>query len=166
MNPIPLLTTFEGRISRSKLWLGVLYLMILSAVFYAILYPFFGTDVFTSPYSDGLTARALASLIATALFAWPSTAIAVKRLRDRNRPLWFVAFFWAPTVIMILAQLTGVGYERVQAQGEVYMVPDTLGMTVSFLSLPVALWAIVELGFLKGTAGPNPHGPDPLAAKA
>ncbi|MFC6487931.1 DUF805 domain-containing protein [Nitratireductor sp. GCM10026969] len=166
MNPIPLLTTFEGRISRSKLWIGVLYLIILSAIFYAILYPFFGTAIFTSPYSDGLTARALASLITTALFAWPSTAIAVKRLRDRNRPLWFVAIFWAPTVITILAQLAGIGFERMQAQGEVIMVPNMLGMTISLLGLPVALWALVELGFLKGTVGPNPHGPDPLAAKA
>ena len=29
-------------------------------------------------------------------------------------------------------------------------------------SLAVSIWAIVELGFLRGTTGPNQYGPDPL----
>jgi uncharacterized membrane protein YhaH (DUF805 family) len=29
----------------------------------------------------------------------------------------------------------------------------------------VALWFFVELGFFRGTRGPNRFGPDPLAAK-
>jgi uncharacterized membrane protein YhaH (DUF805 family) len=32
--------------------------------------------------------------------------------------------------------------------------------------LALAVWGIVELGFLRGTAGPNQFGPDPLQQKA
>ncbi len=28
----------------------------------------------------------------------------------------------------------------------------------------VFIWGIIEIGFLRGTPGPNRHGPDPLAA--
>jgi len=42
----------------------------------------------------------------------------------------------------------------------------TTGSAVIFglASLAVSIWAIVELGFLRGTPGPNQYGPDPLAA--
>ena len=36
------------------------------------------------------------------------------------------------------------------------------GLIFSLASLAVSLWALVELGFLRGTAGPNRYGPDPL----
>ena len=31
------------------------------------------------------------------------------------------------------------------------------------LGLGVMIWAIVELGFLRGTRGPNKYGPDPIS---
>ena len=42
---------------------------------------------------------------------------------------------------------------------------STLGMILGLLSLVIGIWALVELGILKGTDGPNQHGPDPLANK-
>jgi uncharacterized membrane protein YhaH (DUF805 family) len=30
------------------------------------------------------------------------------------------------------------------------------------LSFAIGIWALIELGILKGTTGPNQHGPDPL----
>jgi uncharacterized membrane protein YhaH (DUF805 family) len=30
------------------------------------------------------------------------------------------------------------------------------------VSLIISIWALVELGFLRGTPGPNQYGPDPL----
>ena len=29
-------------------------------------------------------------------------------------------------------------------------------------SFVISIWGLVELGFLRGTVGPNPYGPDPL----
>ena len=39
-------------------------------------------------------------------------------------------------------------------------------MVLSLASLAISIWAIVELGCLKGTTGPNMYGPDPLPAEA
>jgi uncharacterized membrane protein YhaH (DUF805 family) len=33
------------------------------------------------------------------------------------------------------------------------------------MSLVISIWTRVELGFLRGTAGSNRYGPDPLAAQ-
>jgi uncharacterized membrane protein YhaH (DUF805 family) len=35
-------------------------------------------------------------------------------------------------------------------------------LILQLASLAVSIWALVELGFLRGTSGPNQHGPDPL----
>ncbi len=36
---------------------------------------------------------------------------------------------------------------------------------LQFARMAVLLWALVELGFLRGTIGGNPYGPDPVAPK-
>ena len=35
---------------------------------------------------------------------------------------------------------------------------------IVFVPLIGAIWFLIEVGFLPGTKGPNPYGPDPLAA--
>ena len=42
------------------------------------------------------------------------------------------------------------------------MVSFVLGLA----SFVISIWGLVELGFLRGTVGPNPYGPDPLQAPA
>jgi hypothetical protein len=51
---------------------------------------------------------------------------------------------------------------------------DVLGLTgnplnmgpldylLGIIQLGIGIWALVELGCLRGTVGPNQHGPDPL----
>ena len=121
----------------------------------------FGVWKVTSP-----RASALVSLIVTVIFAYPATAVMVKRLNDRDRPNWLVAVFWAPTILILLAQLLGVGATMQEIGGQTVMVPTTIGWIVNLLTLVVGIWALVELGILKGTPGPNRHGPDPLAGRA
>jgi uncharacterized membrane protein YhaH (DUF805 family) len=38
-------------------------------------------------------------------------------------------------------------------------------MTTGFMTTGISLWLLIELGFLRGTVGPNQYGPDPLAVK-
>jgi uncharacterized membrane protein YhaH (DUF805 family) len=40
----------------------------------------------------------------------------------------------------------------------------TLGIAAAVLAVGFGLWLFVELGFLKGTQGPNGYGSDPLGA--
>ena len=44
--------------------------------------------------------------------------------------------------------------------------PSTLGNALIIAGGLISLWFFVELGFFKGTQGPNRFGEDPLGAKA
>lgn len=149
-----LLIGFDGRINRARWWLGVLCLALAAIILTLILGALFGV---------GLLATALVNLVVTAAIAWPATALMVKRLKDRDRPLWLVAVFWVPPIITILGQLTGLAYVPMEIEGEPMMVPNTLGWIIAAISLVIGIWSLVELGVLRGTDGPNRHGPDPLA---
>jgi uncharacterized membrane protein YhaH (DUF805 family) len=35
-------------------------------------------------------------------------------------------------------------------------------VVLGLASLVISIWGLVELGFLRGTVGPNQYGPDPL----
>ena len=70
-------------------------------------------------------------------------------------PFWLLGVFFAASVMLDLFSV--VGWAGSDAS------PSTLAyaLAVPFTAFGIAL--LVELGFRKGTAGPNPHGPDPLA---
>ena len=72
-------------------------------------------------------------------------AVGTKRLHDRNKSGWWLLLFYlVPPMLNGLGKMTGL----------------PLIFTVS--SLVVSIWALVELGFLRGTSRPNEYGPDPL----
>ena len=73
-------------------------------------------------------------------------AVGIKRLHDRDKSGWWLAAFY-----LVPPLLDGVG--------------RTTGLSAIFglASIAVSIWAIVELGFLRGATGPNQYGPDPLA---
>jgi uncharacterized membrane protein YhaH (DUF805 family) len=37
---------------------------------------------------------------------------------------------------------------------------------LDLIGAAIAIWALIEIGFLRGTKGPNNYGPDPLLARA
>jgi uncharacterized membrane protein YhaH (DUF805 family) len=81
--------------------------------------------------------------------SWISAfAIGVKRLHDRDRSGWWILLFYvAPSV------LGGAGNTTDGA-----LASGILGLA----ALVFSLWGLVELGFLRGTVGPNRFGLDPL----
>jgi uncharacterized membrane protein YhaH (DUF805 family) len=75
-------------------------------------------------------------------------AIGVTRLHDRNKSAWWVLlFYFCPPIVETLASLNAL---------------DSAMVFLNILSLAITLWAFVELGFWRGTFGPNRYGPDPL----
>jgi uncharacterized membrane protein YhaH (DUF805 family) len=77
-----------------------------------------------------------------------SIAVAIKRLHDRNKSgWWLLVFYLLPGVIGNIGPYTG------------------LDIVFQLASLALSIWALVELGFLRGTSGPNQYGPDPLVPK-
>ena len=134
-----LLFGFSGRINRAKYWLTfVIYFVALFALYVLFsLFFSFPTDVL------GLFLILSVPFVAIIISA---TAVAVKRLHDRDKSGWWVlVFYMLPGVIGNIGSYTGLDFVSQLA------------------SLALSIWALVELGFLRGTSGRNQYGPDPLA---
>ncbi len=88
------------------------------------------------------------------LLAIPGIAVAVKRLHDRNHSGWWcLAFIYAPWLVDFTLHALGDPLAR-------WPLFDA-GHNVAFMVIGIGIF--VELGILRGTAGDNRFGPDPLA---
>ena len=141
MDWVYLLSSFEGRISRKTFWIGIAVLIVAELAAYLI--------------AEALQGDRL-SAIADLAFIYPEFAIAVKRAHDRDLPIWIlVVFFGGEAVLDLLTVL------ELSGSGEQPSVVS-LFIAVPFTVLLVAL--LIELGFRRGTIGPNQYGPDPVAS--
>jgi len=152
-----LFTSFDGRIARREFWLGILVLIIASFALIFVLGIVLG---FLFPMT-------LLSVIGTLIILYPAMALNIKRLHDRNKGAnpWAFIFF-GPGILVQFMQITGIGFTAIDVGGVMASYPSN-GL-VTFLTIVVGiigLWALVELGFLKGTDGDNNFGPDPLEAR-
>jgi uncharacterized membrane protein YhaH (DUF805 family) len=142
----------DGRINRAKWWLAAIVLFVIVLGIGNPVLRLLGIGQLTIGAKPGVS---VASLILVLIFAYPWTAAMVKRLHDRNRPIWLVAVFGTPMVASLLAKLTGT----MAYQG---LILTPFGQVIIVVTLVIMLWMIIELGSLKGTRGPNEHGADPL----
>lgn len=158
-----LFTSFEGRIARGQWWIGVIVLLVIVLVVQFALGAVFG---------DGFFGRFLSLLVSLALL-YPALALAVKRLADRGHPpMPRLALFYGPGVLLTLLDTFRIGYRRLGDTGMPMMqvegmpgpdtmMPGTLPMVVGFIAMIAGLWALVELGILKGDEKENAYGPPP-----
>ncbi len=165
-------TDLNGRIGRQTYWLGVIVMLIVSVVIYFILSSVMGTGM--SALMEAMTTNdanavlqymnsaAWQQLIMLALLGYPVFALMSKRLNDRDRPSWMKWLFLAPSVLSALLGVAGMAYGVADVGGVPTLAPTTLMSAVSLLAIVIGLWALIELGFLRGTIGDNPHGPDPV----
>ena len=153
-----LYTSFDGRINRKPFWIASLIMMAAAMVL---------SLVIVTPLtlmSPGLGVF-VALLIWLALL-YPVVALGVKRLHDRGKSGQLMAVFLAPSILLQLGDLLGITGSEQMVGGEMIYLPNMLGWLLVAASLGVAIWALVELGILRGTTGPNAYGPDPLAGTA
>ena len=134
--------SFQGRLNRKPYWLGTI------AILSLIIIGVFGVT-FLAGGGGGVVAIGVIYL----LLLWPTLAISVKRLHDRDKSAWWlVVFYVVPALLNVLGE-AGDG--------------DGVGAIIFGLGgLAISIWALVELGFLRGTVGANRFGPDPLAPPA
>ena len=138
---IYLFTSFSGRINREPFWIG------------------FGILAAVEIVTQWLAGQAESDTLSTVLdlaFTYPEFALAVKRANDRDLTPWIVALFFAGNVALDLFTLLNGPLDTSNPINGIILIP--------FALLAVAL--IVELGFRRGTNGPNRFGPDPLSDKA
>jgi uncharacterized membrane protein YhaH (DUF805 family) len=108
----------------------------------------------------GLAGGAWAAEIVGLIFYFPQFAIATKRAHDRNIPTWMVAVIFAFGVISSLFSAFGLNGDNFN----VYSLPNLVLFAIAIPFAAASLALFIQLGFLKGTAGPNQFGPDPNAA--
>lgn len=176
---VPLYTSFSGRLSRKTYWLGVIGLIIAGIVL-SIILSVVGLGFMPNAAAlDTANPEALAeamnaatrsagwsSLIMFVLLGFPSMALAVKRRHDRDGSGNDVYVYFALVAILAIVQALGFGYTTADVGGVAMPVPS---MTLTILSAVVGifgLYLLVVLGFLKGTAGNNQYGADPLGGAA
>jgi uncharacterized membrane protein YhaH (DUF805 family) len=141
MNWLYLLDAFHGRIGRKTFWIAMGVIGI--ANFFAC---------YAAQQIGGDKLNAVVDLI----FNYPEFAIAVKRGNDRDWPLWPVAIFFAGSVLLdLLSVLDMAGTDA---------APNPLAIIIAVPFTVLGLGLLIELGFRKGTVGPNQYGPDPLAS--
>jgi uncharacterized membrane protein YhaH (DUF805 family) len=135
-----LLNSFEGRIGRKTFWIAM------AAVT--------ASEIFGHLLAESIQGDRLGAIIDLA-FTYPEFAVALKRAHDRNMPLWFlIAFFGAGAVLDLLTVLEMTGTED---------EPSVLSLAIALPFTVLGLALLIELGFRRGTVGPNQYGPDPLA---
>jgi uncharacterized membrane protein YhaH (DUF805 family) len=136
-----LLNSFEGRISRKTFWIGMAVLV--------------SAEILGHLVAQTLQGDRLSAIVDLA-FTYPEIAIATKRAHDRDLPIWIlIVFFGGGAMLDLLTVLQLTGSDE-QPSGL------SLVIAVPFTVLLVAL--LIELGFRRGTIGPNQYGPDPVAS--
>lgn len=135
----------EGRIGRKMWWSGHIILaaigILLSMIFDAIFPPM------------SLASR-LIGFIFMLVIAYPSYAVSAKRFQDRNKNGSLAAIMIGLAILSSLLRLFGIGTDPT--------APGMISMILGFATLGVAIWYLIELGILRGTAGDNRYGPDPV----
>jgi len=137
MDALRSLVEIDGRISRACYWRAVFFLLgVLMSV--SLLAVFAGAAL-----------HGRASVDVSAAFAALSIPVSVRRLHDRGKSgLWLIAFFLLPEPLDRVVDIAPAGFD----------------FALALISAGLSVWAFIELGCLRGAAGSNRFGSDPLAS--
>jgi uncharacterized membrane protein YhaH (DUF805 family) len=153
-----ILFSFGGRINRAKYWLAVVFWTIVLILTVGVAIYAIGTSGIdwsadsidpAQLLSAGLAPTILIGALIIVTFV-SSLAIGIKRLHDRDKTgWWLLLYYFGPAVLQSLADYAGA-----------------LRVVFIIAAFVLSLWALIDLGFLRGTPGPNRFGPDPLGGTA
>lgn len=134
----------SGRINRAKYWVSVIKFSLAGLLVAVIL---FTTAGIAAPL---LIVMAVITLIPWLLWGF---ALTTERLHDRDKSAWWLAVFYL--VPGLLDQLAKTAWFAGAAGTALYYIP-------ALAAFALTIWGFVEIGCLRGTAGANTYGPDPL----
>jgi uncharacterized membrane protein YhaH (DUF805 family) len=160
-----LLFSFKGRINRKPWWLASLAVAAISSLTSLILE--FAAKSSGTPAIDPDTS-APASAIGVALFAlgltniWIGFALGAKRLHDRGRTGWWLAWQMLALIIAVTATAVVTVLSKEEPYATDYIVASfVIAVVFGLVVVVIGIWLFIEIGFLKGTQGPNRFGTDP-----
>jgi uncharacterized membrane protein YhaH (DUF805 family) len=145
---------FDGRISRKTFWLAsiaVFVIQLLIAVIAAV----------TAAAMANEAAGDLAIDIVFFIFLYPQFVIAVKRGHDRNISTWVIGA--AFILLALFDALRFAGWLRTNPDQNTFSTANLISFAFILIVGVISLALLVELGFRRGTTGPNRYGLDPLA---
>ena len=145
------LFTSRGRSNRANFWLSLLVIVIAYvAALIVTLATFSQSDAPLDIHPTGGAIVLLSFLIFFTLY----TLAVTRRFHDRGKSArWLWLFPGIPFAL-------GVASRVLEHQ---FGLPQVAPLPVT-LALPIAVWGIVECGFLRGTLGQNQFGADPRTA--
>jgi uncharacterized membrane protein YhaH (DUF805 family) len=147
MDLAALFLSARGRISRKTFWIGAGLLVVWGVAVFIVLWTILGPRLIQNFFGRLV---GFPFTLATIYFAYNLSA---KRFNDRARPIicaQAAAGFAVLKAVTDLVRITG----DLHAQNfldQLYILGGT----------GIALWYFIELGLMRGTVGPNPHGEDP-----
>jgi uncharacterized membrane protein YhaH (DUF805 family) len=134
----------SGRINRAKYWRSVL-IYIGGGLMTAVI-------LFTAA---GIAAPLFVVMVVVVLIPWVlwGFSFTTRRLHDRGKSAWWLlVFYLVPGALGQLANGAWFG--------------GATGLVLHFIpalaAFALTIWGFVEIGCLRGTAGSNTYGPDPL----
>jgi uncharacterized membrane protein YhaH (DUF805 family) len=145
MSMTELLFSFKGRLNRKPFWLTYLVIIVLIVAIVIVAL----TMLFEHEFEIG-GAMFLLLVVLYIPLIWVGLALGAKRLHDRDKSAWWLIVFY-----VIPGILSSLGNRM-----------DDAGIILHLISFAISVWALVELGFLRGTVGQNRYGPDPLSPTA
>jgi uncharacterized membrane protein YhaH (DUF805 family) len=137
----------NGRISRATYWPSLLL--------FSVAGPFTATILLTTA---AIAAPLFILMVVVVFIPWLiwGFAIHTERLHDRDKSAWWVLVFYV--VPGALSHFANVAW-----------LAGTVGTALCFIlaltGLALLIWGFVEIGSLRGTAGPNRCGANSLAAR-
>lgn len=150
--------SISGRVSRARFWL---FFAVSAALLLASAGALTGFDMTLYPHlvvpknpDVRLVGLGFLLLPFYGAMAFGILTIPIKRLHDRGRSGWWLAFYGlVPVSLFLLAQ------DNMSRNGGDF----TSTLVFELLGLAIWIMAIVELGVLRGTQGDNCYGDDPLS---
>jgi uncharacterized membrane protein YhaH (DUF805 family) len=144
-------SNFDGRISRKTFWLtglAVFIGQILIAVVVAV----------ASEAMANEAAGDMAMDIVLFIFLYPQFVISVKRGHDRGISTWVIGIAY---VLLALFDVTRfAGWLQTNPNQNTLSSASLISFAFILIVGVVSLALIIELGFRRGTPGPNRYGPD------
>jgi uncharacterized membrane protein YhaH (DUF805 family) len=134
----------SGRINRAKYWLSLFKLSIAGLLAAVVLFT-----------GAGLAAPLFLIMVIVVFVPWLLWAFAIhtERLHDRDKSAWWLVIFYL---------VPGVLWQLAVAAWFAGPAGPLLHYALALAGFALTIWGFVEIGCLRGTAGSNTYGPDPL----
>lgn len=163
-------TGFNGRLNRQGWWISAIIAVVAYIILSWIIGAMLGTGMLMNPaavtdpaaMTSYVQKAGWLSVILAIVFAYPYLAIGIKRRHDRNNNGYDVVGFVILEILYGIVTALGMGMSTTDVGGVAIPTPGPIAMVLGFIILIYLVYLLVVLGFLKGTAGPNNYGPDPL----